>query len=93
MDEPTIHLDSQRQKELVEAMKSFKKESHTIPQLMIIIHHRELEELADTLYKVHIKEGVSKGEELTYTYNSKFKKKIKRFLGKLIILYKINLNW
>ncbi len=66
MDEPTTHLDSQRRKELVEAMKSFKKESHTIPQLIIVTHHKELEELADTLFKVDIKDGVSKVEELTY---------------------------
>lgn len=66
MDEPTTHLDTQRRKELVEAMKSFKKKSHSIPQLIIVTHHKQLEELADTLFKVDIKEGVSKIEELTY---------------------------
>ncbi|MFX1571773.1 MAG: hypothetical protein ACFFB0_03415 [Promethearchaeota archaeon] len=45
-------------------MKSFKKESNTIPQIIIVTHHKELEELVDTLYKVHIKEGVSKGEKI-----------------------------
>ena len=63
MDEPTTHLDKERRKELVEAMKDFKKESHIIPQLIVVTHHNELEDIADTLFEVNIIDNVSKVQE------------------------------
>ncbi|WP_290597194.1 MULTISPECIES: AAA family ATPase [unclassified Archaeoglobus] len=52
MDEPTTHLDEERRRELVEIMKSFFREGATIPQMIVITHHRELEDVADTVYRV-----------------------------------------
>jgi len=60
MDEPTTHLDEERRRELVEIMKSFFREGATIPQMIIITHHRELEDVADTVYRVEKVNGVSK---------------------------------
>jgi len=52
MDEPTTHLDEDRRRELVEIMKGFFREGASIPQMIIITHHRELEEVADTVYRL-----------------------------------------
>ena len=60
MDEPTIHLDEERRRELVEVVKSFFREGTVVPQMVIITHDRELEEVADTLYQVEKVNGVSK---------------------------------
>jgi len=60
MDEPTIHLDEERRRELVEVVKSFFREGTVVPQMVIITHDRELEEVADTLYQVEKINGVSK---------------------------------
>jgi exonuclease SbcC len=60
MDEPTIHLDEERRRELVEVVKSFFREGTVLPQMVIITHDRELEEVADTLYQVEKIDGVSK---------------------------------
>jgi exonuclease SbcC len=59
MDEPTIYLDEERRKELVEVMKSFFRESSKLPQMIIVTHHRELEEVADQLYNIKKVNGVS----------------------------------
>ncbi|MFX1257014.1 MAG: AAA family ATPase, partial [Promethearchaeota archaeon] len=64
MDEPTTHLDKERRKELVDAMKNFKKESHIIPQLIVVTHHNELEDIADSLFEVNIIDNVSKVQEI-----------------------------
>ena len=60
MDEPTTHLDEERRRELVEIMKSFFREGAAVPQMVIVTHHRELEEVADTVYRVEKVDGVSK---------------------------------
>ncbi len=60
MDEPTTHLDEERRKELVEIMKNFFRESAAVPQMVIVTHHRELEEVADTVYRVEKVDGVSR---------------------------------
>jgi exonuclease SbcC len=65
MDEPTTHLDTERRKELVDAMKSFKKESYSIPQIIVVSHHEELVEIADTIFEVKMEDGSSKVNELT----------------------------
>lgn len=60
MDEPTTHLDEERRRELVEIMKNFFREGSTVPQMIIVTHHRELEEVADTVYRVEKVDGVSR---------------------------------
>ncbi|AIG97418.1 ATPase involved in DNA repair [Archaeoglobus fulgidus DSM 8774] len=60
MDEPTTHLDEERRRELVEIMKNFFREGSTVPQMIIITHHRELEDIADTVYRVEKVDGVSR---------------------------------
>ena len=53
MDEPTTHLDEVRRKELVNILNSFFREgSRIIPQMIIISHHREIEDVADVIYSV-----------------------------------------
>jgi len=53
MDEPTTHLDEIRRKELVNILNSFFREGgKIIPQMLIISHHREIEDVADVIYSV-----------------------------------------
>jgi exonuclease SbcC len=59
MDEPTTHLDEDRRRELVDIMKGFFKEDESIPYVIIVTHHQELEDVADTIYRVNKVEGVS----------------------------------
>ena len=47
MDEPTIHLDTDGRRGLVNLLKNFRKGGHMISQLIIVSHDRELEEAAD----------------------------------------------
>jgi len=65
MDEPTTHLDEERRRELVEIMKSFFREGAAVPQMIVVTHHRELEEIADTVYQVEKVDGVSRVVEAT----------------------------
>lgn len=54
MDEPTTHLDEPRRKELVNILNSFFREgARIIPQMLIISHHREIEDAADVIYTVN----------------------------------------
>ena len=60
LDEPTTHLDEERRKELVNILNSFFREGgRIIPQMIVITHHEELEEVADTVYNVRKIEGYS----------------------------------
>jgi exonuclease SbcC len=60
MDEPTTHLDEERRRELVNILNSFFREGgRIIPQMLIITHHSEIEEVADIVYSVKKKEGYS----------------------------------
>jgi len=60
MDEPTTHLDEERRKELVNILNSFFREGgRIIPQMLIITHHSEIEEVADIVYSVKKVEGYS----------------------------------
>ncbi len=60
MDEPTIHLDEERRRELVNILNSFFREGgRIIPQMIIITHHHEIEDAADIVYSVSKKEGYS----------------------------------
>jgi len=63
MDEPTTHLDEERRKELVNILSSFFREGgRIIPQMLLITHHRELEDVADTVYMIRKEEGHSIAE-------------------------------
>ena len=60
LDEPTTHLDEERRKELVNILNSFFREGgRIIPQMIVITHHEELEEVADIVYNVRKIEGYS----------------------------------
>jgi exonuclease SbcC len=60
MDEPTTHLDEERRKELVNILNSFFREGgRIIPQMLIITHHNEIQEVADIVYTVKKTDGYS----------------------------------
>ena len=63
MDEPTIHLDEERRRVLIDVFKNF-RESAITQQMIIITHDRELEEVADTVYQVNKINGISKVSEV-----------------------------
>jgi len=48
LDEPTTHLDENRRKELVTVLENLRR----VPQLIIVDHHAELLEAADTRFRV-----------------------------------------
>ncbi len=56
LDEPTIHLDRYRRRELIEILRKLA----TIPQLIIVTHDKELEDAADYVYVVKKERGSSK---------------------------------
>ena len=58
LDEPTIHLDTQRINELSNLLQNM----HIIPQMILVTHDSGLESSADTLIKVTKTDGVSKIE-------------------------------
>ncbi|MCW3996673.1 MAG: hypothetical protein NWE98_11075, partial [Candidatus Bathyarchaeota archaeon] len=65
MDEPTTHLDEERRKELVNILNSFFREGgRIIPQMLIITHHNEIQEVADIVYIVKKNDGYSSIEAL-----------------------------
>ena len=65
MDEPTVFLDEERRKELIEILKrGFREEARVVPQLIVVSHDRELEDAADTVYMVTKEGGWSKVEQL-----------------------------
>ncbi|MFV2040392.1 MAG: AAA family ATPase [Candidatus Hydrothermarchaeales archaeon] len=55
LDEPTIHLDAQRRRELVDIVKRLA----TIPQTIVVTHDKEFEEAADRIIEVEKINGVS----------------------------------
>jgi DNA repair protein SbcC/Rad50 len=66
MDEPTTHLDEQRRKELVNILSSFFREGgRIIPQMLIITHHPEIEDVADIIYTIRKEESYSVAEKNT----------------------------
>ena len=74
MDEPTIHLDSERRRELVGLLKNFRGGSGMISQLIVVSHDRELEEAADVVYEVAREGGVSKIKSLVETSSAREKR-------------------
>ncbi len=55
LDEPTIHLDLQRRKDLVYVFRRL----GVIPQILIVTHDEDLEEVADTTVMIRKSQGVS----------------------------------
>ena len=69
MDEPTTHLDEQRRKELVNILSSFFREGgRIIPQMLIITHHPEIEDAADTIYTIRKEDSYSIAEKNTLSH-------------------------
>lgn len=52
MDEPTVHLDSERRRQLVRLLEGFRRERGAVPQAIVVTHDREVEEVADQLVEV-----------------------------------------
>jgi len=48
LDEPTTHLDENRRRELVTVLENLRR----VPQLMVVDHHPELLEAADTRFRI-----------------------------------------
>jgi exonuclease SbcC len=66
MDEPTTHLDEERRKELVNILSSFFREGgRIIPQMLIITHHPEIEDVADVIYTIRKENAYSIAEPAT----------------------------
>jgi exonuclease SbcC len=55
LDEPTIHLDVQRRRELVDIVRNLS----LIPQTIVVTHDKEFEEAADRVIEVEKIKGVS----------------------------------
>ena len=59
LDEPTIHLDEERRRELVEVLR----QGHRllgVNQMIVVTHDRELEEVADVVVEVVKESGISR---------------------------------
>ena len=70
MDEPTTHLDEQRRRELVNILSSFFREGgRIIPQMLIITHHSEIEDVADTIYAIRKEDSFSIAERNTLSHS------------------------
>lgn len=55
LDEPTVHLDTQRREELVDILIQMR----AIPQVIIVTHDEELKQAADSILSVSIKNNIS----------------------------------
>lgn len=62
MDEPTIHLDPERRRELVRLLANLRGERGLIPQAIIVTHDPEVEQAANQVYRVEIEAGYSRAE-------------------------------
>ena len=51
LDEPTIHLDEDKRRQLIDVLKEFRG-GGIIPQLIVVTHHDEVKEAADLVYEV-----------------------------------------
>jgi len=51
LDEPTIHLDEDKRRQLIDVLKEFRG-GGVIPQLIVVTHHDEVKEAADLVYEV-----------------------------------------
>ena len=64
MDEPTTHLDPERRRELIRLLANFRRERGLIPQAIIVTHDAEIEEAADQVYHLTLRDGYSHLEEV-----------------------------
>jgi exonuclease SbcC len=60
MDEPTVHLDVERRRELIQLLSNFKGERKLLPQAIIVSHDVEVADVADQVYEVVKEDEVSK---------------------------------
>lgn len=51
LDEPTIHLDVEKRRQLIEVLRAFKG-GEIIPQLIIVTHQEEVRDAADYIFEV-----------------------------------------
>ena len=56
LDEPTIHLDSSRKHDLINLLKDMT----SLPQMIIVTHETQLENVSDNLIKVEKENGISR---------------------------------
>ena len=63
LDEPTIHLDEEKRRQLVDILKEFRG-GGVIPQLIVVTHHDEVKEAADLVYEVS-KDAYSRVREVS----------------------------
>ncbi len=63
LDEPTIHLDEEKRRQLIDILKEFRG-GGVIPQLIVVTHHDEVKEAADLVYEVS-KDTYSKVREVS----------------------------
>ncbi|GBE55100.1 MAG TPA: hypothetical protein ENH28_07325 [Euryarchaeota archaeon] len=61
LDEPTIHLDNIRRRELVDIIKKLS----TLPQTIVVTHDREFEEAATRVFLVEKVDGISDVKDIT----------------------------
>ncbi len=57
LDEPTIHLDEERRKKLIEVIKAV---NEVVPQILVITHDEEVLDAADVVFRVKKENGISK---------------------------------
>lgn len=62
MDEPTIHLDPERRRELVRLLANLRGERGLVPQAIVVTHDPEVEQAANQVYRVGIMGGYSEVE-------------------------------
>lgn len=61
LDEPTVHLDAHRRRDLVQVFRRLE----SIPQMLIVTHDEEIQEAADTAILVRKSRGISTVEPFT----------------------------
>ncbi len=59
LDEPTVYLDEERRRDLIDILKSSSR-ALGVAQILIVTHDRELEDAADTVIEVRRENGVSR---------------------------------
>ena len=64
LDEPTVYLDDERRKLLIEVLKEFKGGEY-INQLIIVTHDDDVKEAADSMYEIRNVQGSSEVKEVT----------------------------
>jgi len=60
LDEPTVNMDEERRRELINILKTISEGGRSIPQLLIVTHDREIEDAADEVYIVSKENSISK---------------------------------